>query len=74
MAWIYYRFFHSCQLHIPLPVEWLRQPSLQIAPFPFLHGGIDHYIDPDETDGFKTTLLIVSIIGGVVVLRFINRN
>ncbi len=38
------------------------------------HGGIDHYIDPDETDGFKTTLLVVSIVGGIVVLRFINRN
>ena len=38
------------------------------------HGGIDHYIDPNETDGFKTTLLVVSIVGGLVVLRFINRN
>jgi hypothetical protein len=38
------------------------------------HGGIDHYIDPDETDVFKTSMLIVLIIGGVVVIRFVNKG
>jgi hypothetical protein len=38
------------------------------------HGGIDHYIDPNEIDGGKTALLIVLIIVGVVLLRASGRN
>jgi len=37
------------------------------------HGGIDHYIDPNEIDIFKTTVLVLVILVGLV-LFFLSQN
>lgn len=38
------------------------------------HGGIDHYVDPDEIDTGKTILLIVIIIVIIIFIRLINKK
>ncbi len=38
------------------------------------HGGIDHYVDPNEIDVGSTAMLIVFFVLIVVVLRAINKS
>jgi hypothetical protein len=38
------------------------------------HGGVDHYIDPNEVDVGKTVLLVIVLILGIIVFRALNRK
>jgi hypothetical protein len=38
------------------------------------HGGIDHYIDPNEIDSGKTVLLFILIMVVLIFIRFINNK
>lgn len=38
------------------------------------HGGIDHYVDPNEIDVTRTFILVVLIFLGLLLLRAINKN
>jgi hypothetical protein len=40
------------------------------------HGGIDHYIDPNEIDSFKTTVLVIFILVVLFILfiLFLSQN
>lgn len=37
------------------------------------HGGIDHYIDPNETDVLKTSVLIIGLIALAWFLRGLRK-
>lgn len=38
------------------------------------HGGVHHYIDPEEIDVWNTSLLIILIIGGIWLIRILGKN